>query len=155
MGMKTEVDQVFLATVQSQNIAQVVYPNTNAGVNVVSDGAAAANAWSAYVQMVAAATIANPCWIVGILLGVVAVEAFQGQIEIAQGGAGAEVPIGIVGAGTNTFAVVEWFNHIAYLATPIRVAGSPRLACRIRKSTAASAAGHNTCNIVALTGVGT
>lgn len=154
-GLRSEVDILFLSLWESGNVRIVQYPNTVAGINVVSDGAAVAGAWAAYVQIVAAAAIANPCWILGIVLGTPQVEAFYGDIAIASGAAAAEVDLAVVGVGTDTFAVVEWFHPTIWLPYPIKVAGSPRLACRLRKNTGASASGFANCNIVAAVGVGT
>ena len=75
MGVPQEVKATYKAIVENGNSKQVVYP-VAAGVAAVSDGAAAAWAWSAYVQIVAAAVIPNPCWLVGVFLTLPVVEAF-------------------------------------------------------------------------------
>ena len=158
MGLKSEVDQLFLATVQSGNVRQVVYP-VAAGVAAVSDNAAAAWAWSAYVQIVAAAAIANPCWLVGIHFHTNAVETFYGDLAIASGAAAAEVDLAIIPVrsivvGVTAMVIATWTDLPILLQTPIRIAGSPRLAVRIRKSSAASLAG-GTLKVICLTGLGT
>jgi hypothetical protein len=133
----------------------VRYPAATAGVNIVSDGAAAATAYCAnWIQIVAAATIANPCWIIGIVLGTPQVEAFYGDITIGTGAAAAEVTLVTIPVGTDLFPVVEWAHPIIWLPAPgIQVLGTPRLAVNIRKNTAASAAGFNNCAVLARTGM--
>ena len=158
MGLKSEVDQVFLASVQSGNVRQVVYP-VAAGVAAISDAAAAAWAWSAYVQIVAAAAIANPCWLVGIHFHTNAVETFYGDLAIASGAAASEVDLAIIPVrsivvGVTAMVIATWTDLPILLPVPIRIAGSPRLAVRIRKSTAASLAG-GILKVICLTGLGT
>ena len=158
MSLKSEVDQVFLASVQSGNVRQVVYP-VAAGVAAVSDNAAAAWAWSAYVQIVAAAAIANPCWLVGIHFHTNAVETFYGDLAIASGAAAAEVDLAIIPVrsivvGVTAMVIATWTDLPILLQTPIRIAGAPRLAVRIRKSSAASLAG-GVLKVICLTGLGT
>ena len=158
MTLKSEVDQVFLASVQSGNLRQVVYP-VAAGVAAVSDGAAAAWAWSAYVQIVAAAVIADPCWLAGIHFHTNAVETFYGDVAIASGAAAAEVDLAIIPVrsivvGATAMVIATWTDLPILLANAIRIDGSPRLAVRIRKDTAASAAG-GTLKVICLTGLGT
>ncbi|MDD4985406.1 MAG: hypothetical protein PHQ43_06405 [Dehalococcoidales bacterium] len=153
MGLKQEVDQLFNALVESQNVRQVLHP-AGAVVAAVSDGAAAANAWSAYVQIVAAAVIPNPCWLVGVCLSTPVVEAFISDVAIASGAGAAEVDLAIVHAVSELFAVVEGKSLWLPLPYPIKIVGSPRLATRIRKSTAASAAGWS-LKVAIATGIGT
>ena len=144
MALKSEVDQLFLATVESGNIRYTLQPIA-APTTLVSDGAAAAWAWSAYVQIVSAAVIPNPCWLCGIICHTGVVETFQGDIAIASGAAAAEVDLAmfhiIAEVGTITPADGISVSAPPLLPYAIRIAGSPRLACRLRKSTAASAAG--------------
>jgi len=158
MGLKTEVDAIYNATIANAAIRQVVYP-VGAGVAAVSDNAAAAWAWSAYVQIVAAAAIANPCWLVGIHFHTNAVETFYGDIAIASGAAAAEVDLAIIPVrsivvGVTAMVIATWTDLPILLSGLIRITGSPRLAVRIRKSTAASLAG-GTLKVICLTGVGT
>ena len=157
MGLKSEVDQLFLASVQSGNLRQVVYP-VGAGVAAVSDGAAVAWAWSAYVQIVAAAAIANPCWLAGIHFHTNAVETFYGDLAIASGALAAEVdlaiiPVRCIVVGVTAMLIATVSDLPILLPVQIRIGGSPRLAVRIRKSTAASAAG-GTLKVICLTGLG-
>lgn len=140
MGLKSEVDQTFLALVESGNVRETVQP-VGAVIAAVSDAAAAANAWSAYVEIVAAAVIPNPCWLTCVYLSTPVVEAFISDLAIASGAGAAEVDLAIVHAVSELFAVVEGKSLQLTLPYPIKIAGSPRLAVRIRKSTAASAAG--------------
>ena len=156
--LKSEVDQLFLAGVQSQNVRQVVYP-VAAGVAAVSDGVVAAWAWSPYVEIVAALVIADPCWLVGIHFHTNAVETFYGDLAIASGALGAEVDLAIVPIRSIlvdvTAQVIATLTDLPIaLAKAIRIAGAPRLAVRIRKDTAASAAG-GVLKAICLTGLGT
>lgn len=158
MSLRSEVDQLFLTNVQNGNVRQVVYP-VAAGVAAVSDNAAAAWAWSAYVQIVAAAVIANPCWLVGIHFHTNAVETFYGDLAIASGAAAAEVDLAIIPVrsilvGITAMVIATLTDLPILLSQAIRIAGSPRLAVRIRKSTAASLAG-GTLKVICLTGLGT
>ena len=158
MGLKNEVEALYLADVESQNVRQVVYP-VAAGVAAVSDNAAAAWAWSAYVQIVAAAVIANPCWLAGIHFHTNAVETFYGDLAIASGAAGFEVDLAIIPVrsivvGVTAMVIATWTDLPIWLPKPIKIIGSPRLAVRLRKSTAASLAG-GTLKVICLTGLGT
>jgi len=144
-GLKQEVDQLFNALVNSANIRITTQP-VGAGVAMVSDGAAAAWAWAAYVQIVAALTVPNPCWLIGVHFHTNAIETFYGDLAIASGAGAAEVDLAmfplrslIVGVTAQTIATVT--DLPVYLPFPIRIDGSPRLAGRLRKNTAASAAG--------------
>ena len=148
---------IFLAEIGSQNTRQVVYP-VGAGVAAVSDNAVAW-AWSAYVQIVAAAAIADPCWLAGIHFHTNAVETFYGDIAIASGAAASEVDLAIIPVrsilvGVTAMVIATMTDLPIFLAKPIRIVGSPRLAVRIRKSTAASLAG-GILKVICLTGLGT
>lgn len=144
MTLKSEVDQLFLAAVQSNNIRYTLQPIA-APTTLVSDGAAAAWAWAAYVQIVAAATIPNPCWLCGIICHTGVVQTFEGDIAIASGDAAAEVDLAlfhiIAEVGSISPADGISVSIPPFLPYAIKIIGSPRLACRLRKSTAASAAG--------------
>lgn len=156
MGLGSRNAALYMAEIESQAQRLVRYPAAIGGVNIVSNGAAAAGAYCAnYIQIVAAATIANPCWIVGLVLGVPVIEAFYGDIVIAIGAIAAEVDLVTVPVGLELFPVVEWTHSVIWLPTRVKVLNSPRLAVNIRKSTAASVAGFNNCAVLALTGVGT
>ena len=158
MSFNDKVDQMFLASVESQNVRQVVYP-VAAGVAAVSDGVVAAWAWSPYVQMVAAAVIASPCWLVGLHFHTNAVETFYGDLAIASGALGAEVDLAIIPVrsilvGITAMVIATLTDLPVLLPKPIKIIGTPRLAVRIRKSTAASAAG-GLLKVICLTGLGT
>lgn len=158
MPPTSQVGQIFLAEVESQNVRQVVYP-VGAGVAAVSDAAAIAWAWSAYVQIVAAAAIANPCWLCGIHFHTNAVETFYGDVAIASGAAAAEVDLAIIPVrsivvGVTAMLIATWTDLPILLPKPIKIIGSPRLAVRIRKDTGASAAG-GVLKVICLTGLGT
>lgn len=151
--MSSQVNQLYQAEVGSDNVRYTVQP-VGAPTAAVSDAAAAAWAWSAYVQIVAAAVIPNPCWLYGVFLTTPVVEAFLCDIAIATGGAGAEVDIAIVHAGEELFAVVEGKSLQLLLPKPVKITGTPRLATRIRKSSAASAAGWS-LKVGLIAGLGT
>lgn len=158
MGLGARIRQTHLASVESGNIRQVVYP-VGVGVAAVSDDAAEAWVWSAYVQIVAAAAIANPCWLAGIHFHTNAVETFYGDVAIASGASAAEVDLAIIPVrsiivGAIDMVIATWTDLPILLAKAIRIAGSPRLAVRIRKSTGASLAG-GTLKVICLTGLGT
>ena len=140
-GLKQEEEAIFKAIVESDVIRYTVQPAAAVPTLLVSDAAAAAWAWAAYVVVVAAAVVPNPCWICGLFVSTPTVEAFQSDIAVASGAAGAEVDLGIVCATSELFAVVEGKSLWLPLPYPVRVAGSPAISLRIRKSTAVSAAG--------------
>ena len=155
MTLKNEVDQLWLAKVQSGNIRETVYP-IGAGIAIVSDGAAAAWAYPAadlHIEIQAAGLLpADPCWFVGIVL-------LTNDLEVAcyadlAIGFGADAP-GIDRAEFpyfNELAAVAAMNLIMltyYLPNPIKIVGNPRVAGRIRKSSAASGVGITPTVIIA------
>lgn len=153
MSAQGNIKATYQALVESGNVRYAAYP-VGAGIAAVSDSAAAAWAWSAYVEIVAAGTIPNPCWLVGLTYANGAVEDIDADIAIASGAAGAEADLAIipirslletsVGAGVVTPIMLPF---------AIKIAGSPRIAIRIRKDTAASAAG-GTVKIWVATAIG-
>jgi len=157
MSLKSEVDQLFLASVESGNIRYTLQP-VAAPTALVSDAVAGAWAWAAYVQIVAAAVIPNPCWLIGVSLHTGVIETFWGDIAIARGAPAAEVDLAmfhiIADVGTITPADGISVSVPPLLLYPIKIIGSPRLAGRLRKNTAASAAGVSLKVIIA-TGIGT
>lgn len=160
MGLPQEARSTFQALVNSGNIRYVVYPAAAAGVSVVSNGAAAAWAWAPYIQIVAVDTITDPCWLCGVTIHTAVVETHNGDMAIAYGTAGSELDLAIfhyaaaLPGATANLTAMPIVSKTIWLPYPVRVAGSPRLAARIRKSTAASAAGV-TAKVIAATGVGT
>lgn len=153
MSAQGNIKATYQALVESGNVRYAAYP-VGAGIAAVSDSAAGAWAWSAYVQIVAAGTIPNPCWLVGLTYANGVVEDIDADIAIASGAGGAEADLAIipirslletsVGAGVVTPIMLPF---------AIKIAGSPRIAIRIRKDTAASAAG-GTVKIWVATAVG-
>lgn len=141
MGLRDEVGSLYNEAIESGLIRYTVYP-VGAPIALVSDAAAAAWAWAAYVQIVAAATIPNPCWLEGFTIHTGVVETFNGDIAIASGAALAEVDLAIehIVAGIPTAVGVSVAGPIM-LRRPIKIVGTPRIAARLRKSTAASLAG--------------
>lgn len=156
MALPSEVRSSFRTLVESGNIRYVTYPAAAAPTAMVSDNAAAAWAWAAYVQIVAADVIANPAWLCGASIHTGAVETHNGDIAIASGAAGAEVDLAIFHyvAGIPTAVGVSVAASQVWLPYPIRIAGAPRLAGRVRKSTGASLAGVS-LKVIAATAVGT
>ncbi len=153
------VRSLYLKNIQSDNINYGVWPAGAAGVAMVSDGAAAAWAFAAYVTIIAIANVVDPSWIVGTLINVGAVEIHAGDYAIATGAAGFEADRVLVPYGVGfpaAAAQLVWIpaNVPATFPFPVRIIGSLRASGRIRKSTGASAAGFNTKLWVA-TGVGT
>lgn len=141
MSLSQFVKSMFRAQIESVNVRYVVQP-VGAPTAAVSDGAAAAWAWAAYVQIVAAATITDPSWLCGITIHTGVVETFNGDFAIASGAAAAEVDLAMfhVVAGIPTAVGVSVAGPL-WLPYPIKIVGAPRLAVRVRKDTAASAAG--------------
>ena len=165
-GLRQEVDQLFLAAIESGNIRYTTAPVAAAPVAVVSDGVVAAWAWAPYIQIVAAAIVPNPCWLVGFTIHTPAVESHNGDIAIAIGALAAEVDLAIVHFSAvwpvigATAALIansvprEVYSQTIWLPYAIRIAGTPRLAGRVRKSTAASAAGVSV-KVILASAVGT
>ncbi len=149
------VRSLYLKNVQSDNIKYGTWPAGAAGVAMVSDGAAAAWAFAAYVTIIAIANVVDPSWLIGTLVNIGVVETHYGDYAIAQGAAGAEVDQAVIPYATGlpaATALTTWIpaNVPISLPYPVRIIGSVRMSGRIRKSTAASAAGFTTKAWVAL-----
>lgn len=160
MALPGEVRATFLTEVQSDNIRYTVMP-IGAAVAVVSDGVAAAWAYpaaNAHVQIQAAGLlVADPSWFVGVHI-------IQDNLENACF-ADLAIGFGADGAGIDR-AEFAFYKDVAagagitqpkaycYLPYPIRITGNPRVAGRIRKSSAASGVGI-TPKVVFATAVGT
>lgn len=144
MGLKAEIDQIFLAKVHSAAVRYTLQP-VAAPTLLVSDAVVGAWAWAPYIQIVAAGLIPNPCWLCGISLHTGVVETFEGDIAIASGAAVAEVDLAmfhiIAEVGDITPADGISVSAPPLLLYPVMIENSPRLAVRLRKSTAASLAG--------------
>lgn len=142
MGQKSEIDQIFSAMVNSGSIRITTQPAAAAATALVSDGAAAAWAWAAYVQIIAAAVLPASAWLLGISIHTGVVETWNGDIAVASGAAAAEVDLAMfhVVSGIPTAVGVSVATP-TFLPFPVLIQGSPRMAARIRKDTAASAAG--------------
>lgn len=159
MALPQETRASFRALVESGNIRYITSPAAAVGTAIVSDSAAAAWAWAAYVQIVAAAPV-DPCWLCGLGIHTCVIEHHYGDIAIATGAAGFEVDIamfpyrGLFVGATAVMAAMPIGSHAMYLPYPVRIAGAPRLAARLRKDTAASAAGV-TGKLILATAVGT
>lgn len=149
-SIKSEVDSSFLALVESGNIRYTTLPVAALATLLVSDGVVAAWAWAPYIQVVAAAVAPDPCWLCGISVHTGVVETFEGDIAVASGAGAAEVDLAMfhVVSGIPTAVGVSTAGPL-FLPYPIRVVASPRFAVRLRKSSAASAAGCSVKLIVA------
>lgn len=156
MSLVSQVASLFLSRIQTDNIRQSSLPlATVAPVAAVSDGAAAALAFAAWVQVVAAAVATDPSWLTGLHLFTGVVETMNGVQQVGVGAAASEVAraeFGIV-SGVPT-AVGVSIMQATTLMYPIRITGTPRFAIRLSKSTGASAAGQS-ARLVVATGVGT
>ena len=143
MALPQEVQQSFNSLVNSGSIRRVVIP-AGAPIAIVSDGAAAANVYAAWVQIVAAAVITDPTWLAGVtILQSTLAAADLADLNIGSGALAAEVSLAEfayfleLAAGAGIIRPVVTYE----MAYPIRVAGAPRIAARIRKASAASATG--------------
>lgn len=155
MSLPQEVSSSYQALVESGNIRYSVHPLGGAGVAAVSDGVVGAWVISPYVEIIAAAVLTDPSWLVGVSFHTGVVETFYGDIVIASGAIGAEVPLAIIPvvAGVPTavgVAVAGPYN----LPHPVKITGAPRMAVALYKSTGASAAG-GTLKIFVATAIGT
>lgn len=152
MGVKNEVDAIYLAMIESGNVRYVSYPAAAGGFDLISNNAAVANAYMAADDVVVAAgVIADPCWLVGVQLGVPVVEAFDCDFEIIE----VAVTLAILSYGVNAWPVVGWNYPTLWLPYPIKLSGSLALNFNIRKTTGASLAGFNNSHLVCVTGLAT
>ncbi|MHB8084328.1 MAG: hypothetical protein ACYDHZ_00685 [Dehalococcoidia bacterium] len=149
------IRSTYNAVVETELNRVTQIPTAAVGFNLVSDGAAVAGAYmAANVQIVAAGVVPVIAHLMGITLGLPAVEAFQADIQIAILGA-PETTIVTIGCGTNVFPSVEWFfPYIPFGLDGIKLIGQPRISYNIRKTTGASAAGFLACHLVIRTNVG-
>ena len=160
MALIQESRQNFRSLVESDNIRYVVMP-IGAAVAVVSDAAAAAWAYPAanlHIQIQAAGLLpADPCWFVGVTI-------IANNLEAACF-ADLAIGFGVDAAGIDR-AEFPFYNDVAagaaitqskaycFLPYPIRITGNPRVAGRIRKSSAASGVGI-TPKVIFASAVGT
>lgn len=163
MGLKGEVDNIFNALLESQNVRYVVLPDAAAGAAVVNIAGAPENvAWvwsqTATSQQIAANCGGNdPCWLCGITVvqSTWAAATTYGDIAIGRGALAAEVWLAILPilAGVET-AVGLGGKMPVWLPRPIKIVGNPRLCARIRNSTGGIATGV-TIKVILATGMGT
>ena len=159
MSLKSEVDEIFAALVESGNIRETVYP-IGAPVAIVSDNAAAAWDYPAadlHIEIQAAGLLpADPCWLVGVVF--LANDLAVGCFADLAIGIGADAP------GIDR-AEFSFYNELAAAAgvvapvfasrcTPIKIEGNPRLAGRIRWSAIPGVQGISVKVIIA-TAIGT
>lgn len=139
MGLAAFVQQLWLALVGSDNV-RITGSQPIAGLvgATVTCGKAAYGAWA---QLVAAAGITDPSWLVGIQADTFAKDADVASyddnynIEVGSGAVGFEVALGLLVTGWHHIkltAVGEYAvnSPAIYLPRPIRIAGAPRLASR-------------------------
>lgn len=140
MGLAQEVRQTYNALLNSGNVRYATQPAAGAAGATVTCGKQALGAWA---QIVAAATITDPSWLVGCAIGnpaaagFVAAGGIQNRIDInvGTGAAAAEVAIAAFIWGTVDIEVTA-VGHGAfalpaqYLPYPVRLAGAPRLAAQ-------------------------
>lgn len=157
MGLPQEVRSNFQSLVNTGNIRRVVIP-AGAIVAVVSDGAAAANAYAARVAIVAAGVITDPSWLGGVtILQDNLANADYADLQIGTG----TVAVPIVDLAEFAFykdvaagAGITQFKQSYEMAFPIRIGGAPGIVGRIRKASAASGTGVSP-KVIFYTAVGT
>jgi hypothetical protein len=127
-----------------------VWPDAAAGAPVVNIAGAPENVawvWSQTAtsqNIIAAANIPSPCWLVGftIVQCTWAAATTYGDIQFCSGALAAEVWLAIVPvlAGVET-AIGLGGKAPIYFPYPIKLVGSPRIGARIRNATAGIATG--------------
>ncbi len=156
MGLVQEVQQTFLAIVNTGNVRYRRWPANAAGVTTTGDKANLGK-FGAWKEVVAKATIADPSWLWGVALGgAIGTDTEEEYaIDAATGEAGAEVSLsgstGIVGTGRNIVGAAGGYtlNPMLYLPFPIRITGQPRLAVALAQMS--DAAANHTLNIALFT----
>ena len=155
MALPQEVRSSFRALVESGNIRYITCPAAAAGTQMVSDNAAAAWAWAAAVQIVAAAP-ADPCWLCGLTIHTAVVAHHSGDIAIVAGGV--DIAMfhyrALFTGATAVLAAMPMGALAMYLPHPVRIAGAPVLAARLRKDSAANLDGV-TGKLTLATAIGT
>lgn len=148
MGLIQEVRQSFRALVESGNVRYTVWPDAAAGAAVVNAAPDAAWAWAAAATsqtIIAAAKVADPCWLAGlaVLQSTHAAATTYGDIRVGTGALAAEVWLAIfpVLAGVET-AVGLGGKIPCFLPFPIKVNGSPRICGQTRNSAGGVATGY-------------
>ncbi len=141
MSLPQEVASSYQALVESGNIRYVTVPGAAVGIQAVSDGAAAAWAWAAYVEIVAAGIITDPSWLCGISYHT-GIGPCYGELGIASGALAAEVDLAIIPFVIDIPTAVGIAVALpSWLPYPIKLTGSPRLSVTIRKDTGAGVEG--------------
>jgi len=125
----------------SEQVRYEVHPAAAIGVAIISAGAVGAWNWAAYVEIVVANTIPDPCWLTGVFMHLPTTEAFYADFGIASGALAGEEDLVEIPFDEEKFVVVEGKTYFVSLPIPILIVGSPRMAAHVRKNTAASAAG--------------
>jgi hypothetical protein len=163
MGLPQEVRQSYNSLVNSGNVRYQVWPDNAAGAAVVNIAGAPENVawvWSQTATsqtIIAAATIADPCWLVGFTIvqcSWVAATTY-GDIQFCSGALGAEAWLAIIPifAGVPTAVGLGQGTPI-WFPRAIRLAGAPRIGARIRNSTGGIATGV-TVKVITATAIGT
>lgn len=162
MGLAQEIRQSYLALIESDNIRYQVWPDAAAGAAVVNIAGAPENVawvWSQTATsqtIIAAAAIADPCWLVGFTIVQCgwAGAATYGDLWFCSGALAAEVflmqaPI----SGSVETAVGMGGKMPSFFPFPARLVGSPRIGAVIRNSTGGIATGV-TVKVITATAVG-
>jgi hypothetical protein len=158
MGLPQKVDQSYNALVQSGNIRYQVWPDNAAGAAIINEVGNGAWVWSTVdMTIIAAANVAEPCWLMGFTVvssTQVAVTTYT-DLAIGIGTAGVETWLAVipVNVGVPT-AVGLGDKRPIWLPHPIRITGRPRIGARIRNATGGLITGL-TVKIITATAVGT
>jgi hypothetical protein len=163
VGLAQEVRQAYNALVNGGNVRYQVWPDNAAGAAVVNIAGAPENVawvWSQTAtsqNIIAAANIADPCWLVGftIVQATWVAATTYGDIQFCSGALAAETWLAIMPilAGVET-AVGLGGKMPIFFPYPIRLAGAPRIGARIRNSTGGVATGVSV-KVITATAVGT
>jgi hypothetical protein len=162
MGLPQQVAQSFNALVNNGNVRYQVWPNAAAGAAVVNVAGAPENVawvWSQTATsqtIIAAANIADPCWLVGftIVQCTHAAATTYGDIRFGYGALAAEVFVADMPflAGVET-AIGLGGKTPTFFPYPIRLVGSPRICAVIRNSVGGVATGV-TVKVITATALG-
>jgi hypothetical protein len=149
---------IYNVTNNAQGIRYQVWPDNAAGVDVVNAVADGAWVWTTVatsINVIAAANIGNPCWLMGFtILACTWGPGVYGDVRLGRGALGGEVWLATmpVLAGAET-PVGLGGKMPVWLPVPIKITGSPRLCASVR-SLAGGILGV-TIKVITTTGLGT
>jgi len=158
MSVGALTKSMYNVTNNAQGIRYQVWPDAAGGAAVLGNGVDGAWVWSTVatsLNVIAAANIANPCWLMGFtVLACTWGVGVYGDIRLCTGELAAEVWLATmpVLAGVET-AVGLGGKMPVWLPIPIKITGSPRIGASVR-CTAGGAVGV-TLKVITATGVGT